>query len=157
MRYSIAKIDLAYGGVMEFTGWTLSREYNEYWEHIFGSDIKKILIVEDDPDSATYIETLLKKMYPDALTLVAVSPEDALEKTATVPYDLAIVDFILSDTVTGLDLCQEIHERRPSAKLVIVSSIKSHQYQDFAEFATVVPDFIEKPVTANKLRNYVVL
>jgi DNA-binding NtrC family response regulator len=142
------------GSVMEFTGWSLNRECNEYWEYTFGSDIKKVIIVEDDPDSARYLETLINRIYPEALILMANSPREARDLFNSAPCDLAIVDFILSDTETGLDLCQEIHQRWPDAKLLIVSSISSYQFYDLAEFAHTVPDFIEKPLTADKLRQH---
>lgn len=148
------KVNLQVGEFVEFTGWSSNREFNEYWEYTFGLDIKKIIIVEDDPDAATYLDALMSKIYPEALILVAKSPEEARSLFNSAPFDLAIVDFILSDTVTGLDLCQEIHERNPEAKLVIVSAINSYQFHDLAESARIIPDFIEKPITVDKLRQH---
>lgn len=67
---------------------------------------KKILVVDDDPDVLTVMETILKKNRYDMIT--ATNKEEGLEKARNEKPDLAILDVMMTTHYEGFEMAQAI-------------------------------------------------
>lgn len=71
----------------------------------------KILIVEDEPFAADELTGKLEQLQHE-VTGVAESYDAALELLSTTKPDLALVDIDLKGKLTGIDLSEQLHQRR---------------------------------------------
>jgi DNA-binding NarL/FixJ family response regulator len=83
--------------------------------------VKRVLLVEDDPEMRTLIAITLDD---PALTIVgeAASGEQALELAAEIGPDLVVLDHFLQGAMTGLELAPVLHAVVPEAKILFFSS-----------------------------------
>jgi response regulator of citrate/malate metabolism len=124
--------------------------YSEYYETIL-RDRKKILIIEDDYLSFEVIQTYVKD-YDNGLTCFFASNEhDALDIMRRYDCDLVIADYFLDANETGLSVCQKIRDQNQQVAFLIVSSLRSYQYQEIIKYFQIEPDFLEKPVSKKKI------
>lgn len=109
---------------------------------------KKILIIDDEQDMLTYMQTLLRKAGYDTDT--AVNGEDALSKLDDGMPDLITLD-ILMPQKSGLKFFQALRERDDAAKLpvLVVSGISGHsEFFDKSNLGGPT-EFVEKPIDPN--------
>jgi len=78
--------------------------------------IKKILIVDDEPDILKTMKFRLKKEGFDVTT--AEKGEDALKAVSAHRPDLVLLDVMLPD-INGFDICTKIKSEFPSIKVII--------------------------------------
>jgi CheY-like chemotaxis protein/anti-sigma regulatory factor (Ser/Thr protein kinase) len=78
----------------------------------------RILIVGDDPD----VHTLLHEAIDgdDRDIEVVLDVREGLRRVAASPYDLIITD-VNTPELSGIDLLSQIHERRPEAKVLVIT------------------------------------
>ena len=91
-------------------------------EHDAGKEvgrIRKVLVVDDEPDVADMAEVLLAAHGLD--TVVAYSGADALLALAAHPDVDAVVSDVMMPGMTGLQLAAQIDERYPKVKVVLAS------------------------------------
>lgn len=112
---------------------------------------RKILIVEDEEDTATYLSTLLGDAGYD--TVVAADGEQALEKIKANPPDLVSLDITMPNK-SGVRLYRDIKESDAWGKIpvVIVTGV-SADFEEFISTRRQVPPpegYLPKPIDVKK-------
>lgn len=111
-----------------------------------------VIIVEDDPNVASFLETTLTV---DHETRLVTNGAEALQLLEHVTPDLVVLDIRLPG-VSGVDVCRRIRseKRLSSAKLLIVTG-----YPDSPEMQEInqigVDALLKKPITPHRLRRAV--
>lgn len=111
--------------------------------------VRRILVVEDEPDVGSSLQELLS-MLPDGAVELAASFTEGQRKVRTDRWDLVISDERLPDG-RGVDILAEAARFQPRAKRVLMTA--------FADYDTVlraanrghIHQFIEKPWDAEEL------
>ena len=119
---------------------------------------KKILIVEDDPDITTFLETLLRDNGYE--TVSAADGQAGLDMLKTDPPDLVTLDISLPEK-SGVRFYREVKEFPDTAKIpiIIVTGVTGwgRRPEDFEKFISsrkqVPPPegFIAKPIEEDEL------
>ena len=113
--------------------------------------MKKILILDDDPDIAYVVKTILE-MYEFQSEYI-ISHKELEHKIRSYSPDLIILDIAL-DGVDGRELCKTIKERKPGCNVPIIlfsaNRDASLTYKIYHADA-----FISKPFDSDKLINTV--
>lgn len=112
---------------------------------------KMILIVEDEPDTATYLSTLLGDAGYD--TVVAADGDQALEKIKARPPDLVSLDITMPNK-SGVRLYRDIKESDEwgSIPVIIVTGVSS-DFENFISTRRHVPPpegYVPKPIDKDK-------
>lgn len=81
--------------------------------------IRKVLVVDDEPDVADMAEVLLAAHGLEAI--VAYSAADALLKLVAHPDIDAVVSDVMMPGMNGLELAEQIDEHYPKVKVVLAS------------------------------------
>ncbi|EFM12449.1 two component transcriptional regulator, LuxR family [Paenibacillus curdlanolyticus YK9] len=91
----------------------------------------KILIVEDDPDWVRSITTFLH-LQPDMLVVgAALSGEEAVRLAASLSYDIALIDFHLSEEgLNGVQTALELNELKPARFIMLTSERDERRMTD---------------------------
>ena len=126
---------------------------------------KKILVIDDEPDAITYIETVLADSGYDPISTT--SPTKAINLAKSEKPDLILLDLIMPDK-SGISLFGEL-KSDPELKgipVVVVSGVSQVTGADFSEFSFKLPSpseaeggtiyvrpdgFLEKPVDPPEL------
>ena len=78
----------------------------------------RILIVDDDPDQCTLLETVLRR---SGHTTVAVGdPSSAIDTLADDVFDIALVDIGL-EGMSGHDLCERVRGKKPDTVVILIT------------------------------------
>ena len=111
---------------------------------------KKILVVEDDPDSREALCAMLEGLGYEHLSFG--SGKEALAGTLGVPFDLALIDIMMPE-MNGYELLGELKIRPESKNTPIImvtarddDSDVLHGYQHGADY------YITKPYTTEQLK-----
>jgi len=113
---------------------------------------KTILIVEDEPDTATYLSTLLGDAGYD--TVAAEDGDQALEKVKAGPPDLITLDITMPHT-SGVRFYRDMKEsdKWKSIPIIIVTGI-STDFERFISTRRQVPPpegYLSKPIDREKM------
>jgi CheY-like chemotaxis protein len=117
------------------------------------NDLKRVLIVDDEEILTWIMSKTLSKDYKKYEVLIANDGEKALEIMETVHVDLVITD-IRMPGLSGLDLLEEIREKYPQAKVIIMTAYGNHEVQREANERGCL-HYIEKPFKIEDLRNLI--
>lgn len=79
---------------------------------------KRVLIVDDEPEVASYTELCLQR--DGYATEVVLSPAEALARYSPGRYDLVLTDHQMPG-MTGVELASEIRRQQPDQLLILVS------------------------------------
>ncbi|HRV90647.1 MAG TPA: response regulator [Anaerolineae bacterium] len=82
--------------------------------------IRRILIVDDDPDILLLLTRSLTLVGPDYQLEVCQSGTEALTLGQIRPFDLVISDYSMDD-LNGLQLASKLKERQPELKVILMS------------------------------------
>src|SRR5947209_20149735 len=111
--------------------------------------MKKILVVEDEPDITSSIKRGLEKygFHVDAYT----DPRTALSEFTPGAYDLLLID-IRMPKMNGFELYRELKKKSENVKICFFTAFEVY----YEEFRKVFPNlevkcFIRKPITINDL------
>lgn len=106
-----------------------------------------VLVVEDDPDAAVYMRTILQRggMVPH----VTSSPREALEVLASTTVDLVLTDIELPG-MTGLEMIARIKERCAAVPIVVMTAHATVSYAVEALRAQA-DEFLFKPIRKAQL------
>lgn len=80
--------------------------------------MKRVLVVEDDPDQLMLRKLLLERA--GYAVIAAATPAAAIEALNRNP-DAAVLDLSLPDTDSGLALIAQLHEAAPSLPLAVLT------------------------------------
>ncbi len=106
----------------------------------------RILIVEDDPDIASFEQTMLERA--SYHTRIASTGRDGLVQLESFRPDVVLLDIGLPD-VSGLELCTKIAESA-DAYILLVSGHSSEDVK-LTGLGLGADDFISKPFSGNEL------
>ena len=113
-----------------------------------------VLVVEDDDDSRTMMCTLLETVFDiEVVANSAPSAEEAMKRLEACRFHLVIADINLPG-VSGLDLCELIHQTCPMTPVIIVSAMTDIQYAIEAMKRRAF-DYLVKPIDVDKLKDSV--
>jgi DNA-binding response OmpR family regulator len=123
------------------------------------SDVRTVLIVDDDPDILEQYSMMLKA---DGYKVVqAGSMGEAEETILTVRPDIAILDLMMDEKDAGFVLCNQLKRMYANIPVIIVSNVTPITGLDFRprdqeERSWVRADaMLNKPITAERLRGEV--
>jgi DNA-binding response OmpR family regulator len=118
-----------------------------------GLPMKKILVVDDDPDIRDAIATVLKTAYQIE---EAGSGTEALKQLSTFTPDLVILDVMMETNSTGFDLARQIKKIPAPPKILMLTGVDKEMNIDYkAESGNPdwlpVDDYLIKPVMPKSL------
>ena len=111
----------------------------------------RIFIVEDNLTSAKYLKTLLEK---EGFEIVGIadSGKEAIEKLKVCDLDLVLMDIILKDEITGLDVSLSVMQMHPECKIIFLTADAEQEMIDFAvdvkAYAYLMKPYREKEIVA---------
>ena len=116
------------------------------------SEIKTILVVDDDPGILVYLSTLFQDN--GYATLTAKDGAEALEKIRDENPDLVTLDITMPEK-SGVKFYREMKEdpERKSTPIIIVTGV-THDFEKFISTRRQVPPpegYLEKPVDRKKI------
>ena|SRR2546427_12728654 len=115
--------------------------------------MKKILIVDDENDIISSIQTGLAK---NGFDVDAYSdPQKALDDFKPNVYDLSIID-VRMPKMNGFELCRQIKKKEGNAKICFITAFEIY-YDEFKKvFPTIdVQCFIRKPISLMDLVSHI--
>jgi CheY-like chemotaxis protein len=118
--------------------------------------MRKILVLDDQPDSLTTLQAILEYRGYSAV-ITATDPADAIRiSSGGCPIDLLVCDIVLRSSVTGPDVAAEIHRHCPDLPILFASgtALEGLHDSDFESLSRLLPariDFLQKPFTASQL------
>ena len=118
-------------------------------------NIKRVLIVDDDPTNAIMIRDMLEFLGDDYLFEIAYNGDEALAKVEQTSYDLVITDYFMPG-LTGMNLIDKIRHISPYTKLVLMTAEGSNRLEKVAKYLSV-DQYITKPFSIKKMRDIVKL
>src|SRR5665647_751513 len=107
------------------------------------SALRKVLVVDDDPVVAKSFDRVLSAKGYAVIT--ASSGQEALNKLEAEDYDVVFTD-IKMPGMSGLDMAEQLKQRRPWLPVVIVTGYGSPDNEARAE-AAGVSGFLRKPLS----------
>jgi len=109
--------------------------------------MKKVLLIDDDPDVITVLQLLLKKKGYEVAT--ASREEEAYHQVKAFEPDLIVLDVLLSG-VDGRTICKQLKNSKASKHIpIIMFSAHPGAQKNMADFGA--DDFIPKPFESNKI------
>jgi CheY-like chemotaxis protein len=111
-------------------------------EKSFRSDMKRILIVEDNAYFLKFLKETLHARLPSTDILEATNAEEALQKIETFSFDAIFTDLRLPGK-NGLELTQEIRAHSPDTIVVILTNYDLPEYRE-AAFQSGADHFVSK-------------
>lgn len=113
--------------------------------------MKRILIVDDDPDIHTFLHIALDDAGREIDT--AVNGIEALKKIEVSPFDLVVTDVIMPE-MDGLELLERLHRTRPEIP-VVVMTVASTAEKIIAAIQDHAFSWLQKPFTRQAVRDLV--
>ena len=109
--------------------------------------MKKILLIDDDPDVIMVLQLLLKKKGYEVAT--AAREEEAYQQVKSFNPDLIVLDVLLSG-VDGRTVCKKL-KNTPDSKHIPIIMFSAHPgaQKNMQEFGA--DDFLPKPFESHKL------
>jgi DNA-binding response OmpR family regulator len=109
--------------------------------------MKKILLIDDDPDVITVLQILLKKKGYEVAT--ASREEEAYQQVELFKPNLIVLDVLLSG-VDGRTICKKLKNTDASKHIpIIMFSAHPGAQKNMEDFGA--DDFIPKPFESNKI------
>jgi CheY-like chemotaxis protein len=104
-------------------------------------------VVDNESDQLTMMKEILGRIGYDARTTDR--PRVALEMVETQPFELIIIDLIMSE-IDGTELCEQIKRIRPSARVFAFSG-HAHLYEADRLERAGFDGTINKPATMEEI------
>lgn len=111
-------------------------------------DVPRILVVDDDPDVALLVKTLLERRAGCVVDVAADGPA-ALAQAETTRPDVVVTDIEMPG-VSGLELLEQLRIRVPDVSVVIMTAHVSVDYA-LAALRAQADEFLTKPLDSAKL------
>lgn len=113
------------------------------------SSLKKILCIEDDPDTCEMLGFLLSEY---DFTFVH-TPEEAFPLIEKDDFDLYILDNWLPG-ISGIDLCKKIRASHPEVSIIFTSGV-SHKSEIREALSAGADKYLVKPIEPEELQKVV--
>ena len=108
-----------------------------------GTEKPLVMIVDDERVILKYNASIIGQVISNAETMCFTKPSDAIEFAKTRYVDLALLDIEMG-TISGLDLCRELHEINPRTNVVYLTAYIDYS---FDAWDTGACGFMLKPIT----------
>jgi DNA-binding response OmpR family regulator len=110
---------------------------------------KKILVIEDYPETAKMVESIFKMK--DFDVVLAYDGKSGLQKAAAEKPDIILLDVMMPE-MNGIEVCQQLKSNPETAKIpVIIISVKTSGEDIEAGKKAGADDYIVKPFEPSKL------
>lgn len=110
--------------------------------------MKKILLVDDEPDIVEFLKYNLEKQNFEVI--VGLNGEEALQKLSEKP-DLIVLD-IMMPKLDGFETCKRIRQNKEFENVPIVFlTAKAGEIDEIKGLELGASDYIQKPISPNKL------
>jgi DNA-binding response OmpR family regulator len=125
------------------------RTLSEQLQDVASEPRLRLLVVDDDLDIVTYMQSLLQ---PEFEVITTTESENALDKILAYQPDILILD-IMMPKLSGFHLSHliRLNKRLRGAKVIFCSSRIDREYVEQA-FRLGASEFLEKPFTPEQLR-----
>jgi DNA-binding NarL/FixJ family response regulator len=100
-------------------------------EKLIRADLKRVLIVEDNPFFLQFLKEVLRSRFPSMHIFEAVRGEEALEKIKTLKPEAIFTDLRLPGE-NGLALTKRIKAEYPNIIVVIITNYDLPEYREAA-------------------------
>lgn len=91
-------------------------------------DTKRILIVEDEPKVAFFLQESLEAADPNYTVVSANCGEEALNQWSHAPFDLVVSDLRMPG-INGLELLQRVREQSPTTPTILITAYGSDEVE----------------------------
>ena len=112
------------------------------------NQIRKILIVDDEPTFCRQLKTFFKRNGYETRT--APNGTAALEDARKDPPDVLVIDWILKNTINGMDVVLEMRRDNPRLAAVLISGYPSPEMETRAGDLGRLT-FVSKPFDAEEI------
>jgi LmbE family N-acetylglucosaminyl deacetylase len=112
-----------------------------------GQEIK-VLVVEDDPDAAAYVRTVLERK-GGMVAEVVMDGAAAIDRVRSGRFDLVVTDIELPG-LSGLDLVREVRRHDSRVPVIVMTAYASVDYA-VAALRESADEFLVKPLDSTKL------
>jgi len=118
------------------------------------SDKKRILVVDDEPDFATIVQTNLKKEGFDVE--VAYDGVEAIAKVKANPPDAIVLDVMMPEK-DGYEVCAELKhdEKYSDIPILMLTAVADHvgstRYSHADGMSMEADDYLPKPASADEI------
>ena len=115
---------------------------------------KRILVVDDEPDFASIVQSNLEK--EGFIVEVAYNGVEGLEKVQTNPPDAIVLDVMMPEK-DGYAVCKELKkdDRTRDIPVILLTAVASHvtstRYTHYDGMATEADDYISKPASSEEI------
>lgn len=109
-----------------------------------------ILVIDDEPLILESITRILRKIPQIHIIETAKDFQSAYNKVKSCVFDIVLTDIFLGEDFTGIDLCAAIRKDNLEIPLIIVTTIHSTKYLEYA-FNVGANDYITKPFQPKEL------
>lgn len=115
---------------------------------------KRILVVDDEPDFASLVQTNLER--EGFLVEVAYDGQEGLDKVRAHPPDAIVLDVMMPEK-DGYAVCKELKkdDRTRDIPVILLTAVASHvtstRYTHYDGMATEADDYISKPASAEEI------
>jgi CheY-like chemotaxis protein len=116
-------------------------------------EMKRILIVDDEPNVTLILSRSLDKLDKEYAIETAQSGVEALSKIEQKPYALVITDYKMPE-MNGLDLAMAIRKIAPETQVILMTAHGTGALQNTAS-GLDLDGYIDKPFKLSEIRNIV--
>ena len=108
--------------------------------------MKKVLIIEDDPDILELLQIHLKDL--ECLTSVATDGATGLQTALNAEFDLIILDLMLPG-MDGLEVCKELRSSKVATPILMLTA-RSEEIDKVLGLETGADDYLTKPFSVRE-------
>ncbi|MCZ7399946.1 MAG: response regulator [Candidatus Methanoperedens sp.] len=112
------------------------------------ASIKKVLVVDDEPDTLELVKLVLESGGFE--TVLAANGMDALAKVGNTKLDLVLLDIMMPD-MDGWDVFRKIKEKYPTLPIAILTAKAQNIDKLLGLHVLKADDYITKPFGKNEL------
>jgi len=117
------------------------------------SDVKRVLVVDDEPKLVRFLAASLKKLGKEYLIETAQDGDEALARLEQNKYDLILTDYLMPD-MNGIDLARSVRLVSPGTQIVLMTAHNTKQLHEEVERLDM-SGFINKPFSVKQIRELV--
>ncbi len=123
-----------------------------YWECKDEVVMKKIAIIDDDPDIVDAVSLILKSKNYDVV--IARNIQDGFILVETEKPDLILLDVMMDEPDDGFYLAMKLRSKGVRTPIVLLTSVSKSTGLDFSQSKTLpVDEFLEKPIKSSTLED----
>jgi DNA-binding response OmpR family regulator len=109
--------------------------------------VKKVLIVEDEPEMARGLRDILE--FEGYQVATAGSGQEGLNRLAQGPYDCIVLDIMLPD-MNGYQVCEQIRRQKLNTPIIMLTA-KAQDYDKIRGLEVGADDYMTKPFSVGEL------